>query len=327
VATRDMASVGEVSVRRPRLKGLPAVRDYGIVISFVALFVTLSIASPVFLSKANLLNILDQNAALGIVACAGTLVIIAGGFDLSVGATFALSSVVAAKVAGSTSVEIGMLLGCLTGLGVGLVNGLLVTVGRINSFIGTLATSIALRGLALVLTGGVLIRVADPSFTHLGQDSFLGIKLTVYFLAVAMLVFAVLLNRTVFGRKVFATGGNEEAARLSGVRVGGVRIMTFALSGLAAGLAGVLEASRVATGQADAGTGLELAAIAAIVLGGTSILGGEGAVWRTILGVLLLAMIGNGFNLLNVDPMYQQIVQGAIILLAVGTDAWVRRST
>jgi ribose transport system permease protein len=326
VATEDVTGETTVTVRRLRMRNLSAVRDYGIVVSFLALFVTLSIASPVFLSKANLLNILDQNAAIAIVACAGTLVIIAGGFDLSVGATFALSGVVTAKTANSVSVEAGLILGCLVGLGVGLVNGVLVTAGRINSFIGTLATSIALRGIALVLTSGVLIGVTDPSFTHLGQDRFLGVKLTVYVLAGTILVFAVVLDRTVFGRQVFAAGGNQEAARLSGVRVGRVRVMTFALSGLMAGVAGVLEASRVATGQADAGAGLELSVIAAIVLGGTSILGGEGAVWRTILGVLLLAMIGNGFNLLNIDPMYQQIVQGAIILLAVGTDAWARRA-
>jgi ribose transport system permease protein len=125
---------------------------------------------------------------------------------------------------------------------------------------------------------------------------------------------------------VYAVGGNAEAARLSGIRVGLVRGVTFALSGLAAGLAGVVVASRVSTGQADTGAGLELAAIAAIVIGGTSILGGEGAIWRTVLGVVLITLIGNGFNLLNVDPTYQQIFQGVIILLAVGIDAWARRS-
>jgi ribose transport system permease protein len=124
---------------------------------------------------------------------------------------------------------------------------------------------------------------------------------------------------------VFAAGGNDDAARLSGVRVGLVRATTFALSGCAAGIAGLIVVSRSSTGQADVGAGLELSAIAAIVVGGTSILGGEGAIWRTLLGVLLLAMIGNGFNLLHIDPVYQQVVQGGIILTAVGVDAWTRR--
>jgi ribose transport system permease protein len=294
-------------------------------VAFVALFVTLSVASDAFLTKANLLNLLDQNAAIGIIACAMTLVIVAGGFDLSVGAIFAIAGVVAAKVALSSSPLLGILAAVAAGAALGLGNGLLVTVGRINSFIGTLATSYVIRGLALVISSGFLITVTDPGFTTLGAGKLGDVTYgAIAFVAVAIAL-AVLLHRSVFGRHVYAAGDNPEAARLSGVPVMRTRTITFVLSGACAGLAGVIVASRVATGQADSGVGLELSAIAAVVIGGTSIAGGEGAVWRTAIGVFLLALISNGFNLLNVDPVYQQIVQGAIIAIAVGADAWSRK--
>ena len=303
-----------------------AVRDYGIVFAFLAMFITLSLSSPVFLTSANLLNVLNQSSEVGIIAVAGTLVVIAGGFDLSVGAIYAVGGVVAAQTVPDIGVPGALLAGVLVGLGFGICNGAIVTVGRINPFVATLASQIIVRGIALVLTGGTLITVTDPSFATLGQGSVFTIRYAVLvWLGFAVLV-ALLLGRTTFGRYVYAVGGNAEAARLSGIRVGLVRGVTFALSGLAAGLAGVVVASRVSTGQADTGAGLELAAIAAIVIGGTSILGGEGAIWRTVLGVVLITLIGNGFNLLNVDPTYQQIFQGVIILLAVGIDAWARRS-
>jgi ribose transport system permease protein len=301
-------------------------RDYAIVLAFAALFIALSVTSDVFLTSRNLLNILEQQAPLAIIACAGTMVVIAGGFDLSVGAIFAISGIVAAKIARLGPVEIGFVAGIAAGAGLGLVNGLIVTAGRVNSFIGTLASSLMLRGLAVLITGGLLITVSDETFTKLGQSSFLSAKISVYVLGAFALICAVLLHRTVYGRYVFAVGGNKEAARLSGIHVDRIICSTFVLSGLAAGIAGILAASRVATGQADAGGGLELAAIAAIVLGGTSIMGGEGAIWRTLVGVFLLALIGNGFNLLNINPTYQDVVSGAIILFAVSSDAWARRS-
>lgn len=306
---------------------LGRLRDYGIVISFVTLFVVLSIWSDVFLTERNLLNILDQWSAVGIIACAGTLVIIAGGFDLSVGAIAALSGVVAAKTANGVSPELGLVAGVALGLGLGAVNGALTTVGRINPFIATLATSIVFRGLAIAITGGLLILVEDKSFSTLGRGEFLGVKYSIWSFVGVVVVTGVLLARTTFGRYVYAAGGNAEAARLSGVRVNTVRAATFVISGCAAGLGGVIATSRVSTGQADASVGIELEAIAAIVIGGTSILGGQGAIWRTVLGVLLLAMIGNGFNLLNVNPTYQRIFQGLIILAAVAVDAWSRRRT
>jgi len=300
-------------------------RTNATLVAFVALFVALSFASDAFLTSTNLLNLLDQNAAIGIIACAATLVIIAGGFDLSVGAIFAIAGVCAAKAANGSSPLLAVLAAIAVGAALGLGNGLLVTVGRINSFIGTLASMYMIRGLALLVSGGFLITVTDPGFATLGTGKLGSVTYgTLVFVAVAILT-GVLLHRSVFGRYVYASGDNPDAARLSGVPVTRTRALTFVLSGACAGLAGAIVASRVSTGQADSGAGLELAAIAAVVIGGTSIAGGEGAVWRSVMGVFLLALISNGFNLLNIDPVYQQIVQGAIIAIAVGADAWSRR--
>jgi ribose transport system permease protein len=213
-----------------------------------------------------------------------------------------------------------------------MFNGTVVTVGRINSFMATLATSFMIRGLALAISGGFLIRVVDElgrptKFNVIGRSELLGAKYTVWLWAGVIVVTAFLLHRTTFGRAIYATGGNAAAARLSGVRVDLVRWTTFAISGLTAGIAGMIIASRVSTGQSDVGVGIEFDVIAAVVVGGSSILGGAGAIWRTVIGVLLLAMIQNGFNLLNVDAVYQRIFFGAIILFAVAIDAWSRRST
>jgi len=306
--------------------GLTSLRDYGIVASFIAIFVYLTFKSDVFLSKVNLFNVLDGNSSDGIMAVGGTLVLIAGGFDLSVGAIFALSGVIAAMLAPHMNPTYAIMIGALSGLGVGIVNGFITTVGRINAIVGTLATSIIISGVALVLTDGLLINVTTPGFTSLGQGTILTLHYSVIVWAVFALVCGFLLWRTRFGRYIYASGGNAEAARLSGVRVNLIRGSTYAISGLSAGIAGVLVTSRVATGDASTGT-FPLAVIAGIVIGGTSILGGQGAVWRSVLGILLLAMIGNGFNLLGVNPIYQQILQGSIILAAVAVDAWARKTS
>lgn len=300
-------------------------RDYGIIGSFLAIFITLAIASDAFLQKRNLLNILDQSAPAGIIACAIAICIIAGIFDLSTGAMFAVAAVVAAKTANSVDPIFGLFAGALAGLGLGVVNGAVVHVTRVHSFIGTLATSIVYRGIAIIVTGGLIVTVTDQVFGTIGRESAFGAKYAVYVFAAVFLVTSFLLHRTTFGRYVYAVGGNPEAARLSGVRVGLVRGGCFALSGLCSGIAGALAASRTSSAQAGLGVGLELTAIAAAVLGGVSIMGGEGAVWRAVLGILILTMIGNGFNLLGIDTTYQLVVQGALILLAVAADQLLRR--
>ena len=300
--------------------------EYGIILSFLVLTVLVSVSSDVFLTPRNALNIFDQWTPVGIIALGQTLVIIAGGFDLSVAAIFAVGGVVAAQTTNTTgSVVLGWLAGAVAGAVLGAINGGLVTFGRINPLIATLATSLAFGGLALVLTGGTLITVEDQAFRILGRDSFLGIKWTIWLFLTAIIIAGIALSRSNFGRYIFATGGNSEAARLSGIRTAQISAATYVISGLCAGVAGVIVASRIGTGQADAGADFALTSIAAVVLGGTSIKGGYGAIWRTVLGVLMLAVIGNGFNLLGVNPVYQQMVMGAVIALAVSIDAWARK--
>lgn len=318
-----------LTVTASRRAALRRIRDwtsrYAILVSVVVLFVVLSFASSSFLTKDNLLNILDQQAALGIIACGVTLAVIGGGFDLSVGAVYAIAGILAAKVGASVSPTLGLICGVGVGLGLGMVNGVVVTAGRIQSFVATLAASIIIRGVALVITGGFVISVTDVSFGDVGNGDILGIHTPIWFLAAFVAATWFLLARTTLGRYIYAVGGNAEAARLSGIRVNLIRFITFAISGLGAGLAGMIDVSRVSSGQAGIGNGLELTALAAVAVGGSSITGGEGAVWRTVLGVFLLALINNGFNLLGIDPTYQQVMQGSLIILAIALDAWTRR--
>lgn len=325
-STDTLAAEGMMTGRRDlkTIVGAMSLRSFGIVYGFIAIFVFLSFASPVFFSVLNLSNLLFQSAAIGLIAVAGTLLMISGGFDLSVGATFALAGVVAAQSAAVLPAPLALLAGIAVGSLVGLLNGLVTTLGRINPLVATLASSIVIGGVAFVLTGGYLVNVTAEGFQVLGRGDLFGVKFqTLIWLAFAILC-GIVLAWTTFGRHIYAAGGNPEAARLAGIKVGVVRTGTYTLSGFAAGLAGVMATSQVSTGQADTGSTLALSAVAAIVVGGTSIWGGEGAVWRTVLGVLLLALIGNGFNLLQVAPTYQDVLKGLIILGAVGVDAWTR---
>lgn len=301
-------------------------RDYGVLVVFVAMFVVLSLTANDFLTTGNLANVLDQSTYLGLIAAAGTLVIVAGGFDLSVGGTFAVSGVIAAKLAShGADPALALVVGGLSGGVVGLANGLFIARYDINPFITTLATGFIVAGAALVLTGGQLILVTSPGFTGIGTAQLGSVTWEAIIFLIWTAIMAFLLARTVFGRYIYACGGNLEAARLSGIRVTAVRTATFVLSGFAASLAGILQASRVATGQADAGTAYELTAVAAVVVGGTSIWGGSGAVWRTLAGVFLLGIVSNGFNLLGINQVYEQVVFGAIVLMAATIDARLRR--
>jgi len=196
----------------------------------------------------------------------------------------------------------------------------------VNAFIATLATSIIIYGFAQVITGGNLVSVEASRFATLGLGNAWGINYPIFVWAAFALACGFLLSRTIFGRYTYAAGGNAEAARLSGVRVGVIRATTFAISGLAAGIAGVILFSEVGTAQWNANSGIEFDSITAIVLGGTSLLGGEGAIWRTVLGAFFLQMIGNGFDLLGTTPQWQYVIKGLILLAAVSLDAWARRS-
>lgn len=298
----------------------------GILIPFLIAFVVLSLISEPFLRVGNLTNILDQQAGIIIVACAGTFVLIAGGIDLSIGAVYGLAGAVALTTASSMSSPIGILAGIAVGLAVGIANGVIVTQFRINPLIGTLAMSFVVSGIAAIVTEGNLVVALDRlDFQAFAATRILGLTSAAWMMIVTAVLAMILLSRTAFGRYVYATGGNIQAARLGGVRVNAIRIATFALSGAAAGLAGTLDASRVLSAQASGGQFLTFTVLTGIIVGGTSIMGGEGSIQRTVLGCLFVALIANGFNLLGLDPFYQQVTLGVILLLAVGVDAWTRR--
>ena len=326
----ERAAVRSGAEAVPRLAWLAArlglVREYAIVVCVVVLFVALSFASDVFLTPRNLLNVLEQVAPTGLVAFALTFLLVVGEFDLSAGALFVFTGIVAAKLQPSIGTWPALALGVATGPVLGVGNGVLVAYGRINSFVCTLATSLMVAGLGLVVTKGFLLNVQDPSFGALGTDTLLGVKYSIWLLVVAAVAGSLVLARTKFGRWLYAVGGNPEAARLSGIDTRAIKVVAFLLSGLAAGLGGAILVSRTATGQAGNGIDVVLAAFAAVVVGGTSVMGGRGAIWRTVLGILFLALITNGFNLLQVEPVYQSIIEGAIILVAVGIDSLSRRA-
>jgi ribose transport system permease protein len=311
-------------VRTPGL-GKPDLRSAAIVLPFITLFALLAVLSPPFLTTTNLLNIVDQQAHVLIIAAAGTLVLVAGGIDLSVGAVAALAAVTAATVTLIAGPWIGILAGIGVGFAAGLANGMIVTVFRISPLIATLAMSFLVAGLAALVTGGNLLVLFEyPEFGVVSRTEILGVRSSTWLMIVAVLAIGILLARTTMGRYMYAVGGSAEAASLAGVPVKTVRLATFVISGGAAGLGGVIIASRTLSAQATSGQELAFTVLAGIVVGGTSIAGGEGAVWRTVIGVLFIALIGNGFNLLGLDPLYRQIALGLIILLAVGVDAALR---
>jgi ribose transport system permease protein len=328
MAAEDVTVARKSPVGGGRRIDVAVIRDYGVVIAFVALFIVLSLTSSAFFTWGNIKNLAFQTAPLGIMAVGGTFVFIAGGFDLSVGAVSGFGAIVAGKAFINTGLGVwpSLILGMLVGLGCGLGNGLLATLGRVNAFIATLATSIIIYGFAQVLTHGNLVSIDDPAWGNLGLGKALGIGVPVFVWLGFALVGGFLLSRTAFGRYVYATGGNAEAARLAGVRVNVIKVITFCISGLSAGIAGVILFSEVGTAQWNANSGIEFDVITAIVLGGVSLLGGEGAIWRAVLGAFFLQMIGNGFDLLGTTPQWQYVIKGLILAAAVSLDAWARRS-
>ena len=292
-------------------------RDYAVLILIIVLMIVLSLASDAFLTTRNLLNILNQNAPLAIIACALTLVIIVGGFDLSTGAIFAVASVSSAYIAINFNPYIGLLLAPIIGIGLGYLNGIIITTFKVHSFLSTIATSLVFRGLAILITGGFLIPVRMKEFTWLGREKIFEVHVAVYVLIVFAILSTFILTKTTVGRYIFAIGGNEDASILSGIKVNLVKIFAFSFCGFAAGIAAAIQVSRISLGTSQAGVGMELQAIAAVILGGTSIYGGSGAVWRSIAGVMLLALINNGFNILNADPFYKDLTTGLVIIAAV----------
>jgi ribose/xylose/arabinose/galactoside ABC-type transport system permease subunit len=293
----------------------------GVLLGLLVLCVFFSLASPYFLSLENLMNVARQISMIGIIAVGMTFIIITGGIDLSVGAIVGLSGcITAGLLRDGMPIPLAIMTGLAFGLAAGLVNGSLIAIAGLPPFIATLASLSVWRGLALTYTQGYAIFPLPPEFAFLGRGYLGPLPLPVILMALVYALGYYLLNHTAFGRYVYSVGGNLQAAKLSGVRVKHTLIAVYGLSGLCAGLSGIILSSRLLSGQGQAGTGYELDAIAATVLGGVSLMGGQGNVIGTLIGAFIIGILANGMTLLNVSSFYQMMVKGLVIMLAVFID-------
>lgn len=306
---------------RPTVVGrlAQASRSYGVVIALVVLIAVISIAQPSFLSFPNQMNILSQWAPVAIMGIGMTYVVITGGFDLSVGATYALAAVVAAAVGQSQAPLVAFSAAIAAGLAVGIVNGFIVTALRVNPFIATLGTSLVVGGITLAITGNRAFIVAFEPFTALGRDRLAGVPYSGILVVVLFVIAGLVLAYSSWGQSLYAVGGNLEASRLAGIRTSGVVGSAYALAGLTAGVAGVVTASQLSSAQASLGATLVFDVLTVVIVGGTALSGGRGAIWRTAVGVGILATLQNGFNLLDIDAYYQDVIKGVIIIAALAT--------
>lgn len=296
-------------------------------IVIVAFWAVNPITSKAFLQTKNLLNVLRQISTNVLLACGMTMVIILGGIDLSVGSIIALSGCISAGCVlfYELPVFVAMLIGVLIGVLIGAFNGLVISKTTIPAFIVTLATMNIARGLARVYTGGNPLSVSSDAWKFIGAGSTLGVPNPVWVMVIVLIVTALLMNKTKLGRHLYAVGGNQQAAEFSGINVAKVKFLIHTFSGLMAGLAGVVIASRMYTGSPNAGESAEMDAIAAVVVGGTSMSGGSGKVGGTFIGCLIIGFLNNGLNLMNVDSFWQYVVKGIVILLAVFLDFFRHR--
>ncbi len=320
---------------------------YAIYFAFVVLCGILAFISPNFFSLSNATNVLKQSTILGIIAMGMTMVLISGGIDLSSGSVIALTGVTSAIFAapggiseafsgfvhGQTGTEellesssslpliVPIFVALLVGLLTGVFNGFITAKGKVPPFIVTLGMMTIARGAALLAADGGTVPYVTDEYKAIGGGSFLGVPILIYVFVLVFIITAFLLYKTRFGRHVYAIGGNETAAHVSGVHIDRVKIMVYMLAGTLSGLAGLLLASRIAVGSPVSGQGYELDAIAACVIGGTSLSGGVGKLLGTIVGVLFIGVMSNGLDMMNVSSYYQQITKGVIIILAVLYDA------
>ena len=295
--------------------------EYFIFVIFIVIVIGLTILKPSFITPKNLVNILKQASSNGILAFGMMFVIISGGFDMSVGSTVAFSGILAALLGqGNNPLVLALVAALLAGLGVGIVNGVGVAVGDLPPFIMTLGTMTAVRGLALLVSNGKPVIGMSEQYKAIAASSIAGIPMLAVFLVIVILICSFVLAKTVYGRRVYACGGNLQAARVAGINTTAIRISTFAIAGLLAGLSGFLMTSRVTIGQPTAAESYEMDAITACVVGGVSMTGGVGKPWGVVVGTLLITVIANGLDILGVSSHWQKIVKGLIIVLAVLID-------
>ncbi|AKA71322.1 ABC transporter permease subunit [Clostridium scatologenes] len=294
---------------------------YKSLIGLLILCIIISVLTPRFLTIPNILNVFTQVSVNAIIAVGMCFVILTGGIDLSVGSTLAIAGAIAASLA-QKNVNIVFILVATVIIGglIGLINGIIVAKGKIQAFIVTLATMTVFRGVTYVYTNGTPISGLGTNFTFVGNGTIIGIPLPVIIIAIVALIAWYVLTQTRYGRYVYAVGGNEDSSRLSGINTDKIKALVYVLSGAAAALSAIVVTSRIGSASPNAGSGFELDAIAAVVLGGTSLSGGEGSLTGTIIGAMIIGVLNNGLNLMNVSPFYQSIVKGLVILLAVMLD-------
>ncbi|WP_313584853.1 ABC transporter permease [Lacrimispora sp.] len=303
-------------------------REYGVVIGFILLCVVISFATPAFATQKNILNLLRQSSIIGIIATGMTFVIISGSFDISVGAVAALSGAVTMKLitmGNGVPVAIAVLAALGIGAVVGLINGIAVAKINVPSLIATMAMVSVVKGSMLMFTGGYPITRTIPVLDTIGNGYVAGIPIPVIIFAATVAIAFIILTKTRFGRYVYSVGGNEEASKLNGINVDSYKIKVFVINAVLAALAGIVLVGRMGTASPAAGDGYDMDAIASVVIGGTSVAGGSGSVLKTVIGVLLMSVINNSFNLLGVDMYFQYIFKGLIILIAVGADSFSKK--
>jgi ribose transport system permease protein len=299
------------------------IQDFGALIALVLLVAVIGIISPEFRTVGNFLSLLRQSSINGFIAFGMTCVILTGGIDLSVGSVLALTTAFcAAFIKGGMPVGLAFILAILIGIGFGCISGLLVTKGRLQPFIATLVTMTVFRGLTMIFMDGKPISNLGDSFAlkFMGKGNLFGIPFPVILFILAFLIFIFLLEKTVFGRRVYAAGSNPVSAKLAGVNIDLTKLTVYAISGGMAALSGLILLSRLGSAQPTLGTSYEMDAIASVALGGTSMSGGRGRVWGTFVGVLIIAVLNNGLNILGVSSYYQDVVKGIVILIAVLSD-------
>lgn len=300
--------------------------QYGAIAMLAVLFILTSLSTPRFLTVNNLANVARQVSINAIIAAGMTFVIITAGIDLSVGSLVAATACLAMVAIDRTGLDLGgVFVGILGGAAGGAINGALVAWARMPPFIATLAGLTVFRGLALLLTGGVPIVRFEGNFRFLGQGVIAGVPFPIVLMIVVMAAMHIVLTRTAFGASVYAVGGNEEASRLAGIKVAWVKFRVYVLNGFLTGLAGMVLMGRLSSAQPAVGEGFELDAIAAVVLGGTSLMGGRGNVWNTLVGALVIGVVNNSMNLRGVDTHYQLVAKGVIIALAVALDTYLKK--
>ena len=302
-------------------------RNIGTIIGLILLVIIVSISTPRFLTSSNILNLLKSNSVNAIISCGMLLAILMGEIDISVGSTVGLSGILGAYMITNVGLPVvPTVIICLAvGALVGIVNGVAISYLKVPAFVATLATQSIGRGLTEIISGGVTIRVRNDAYTALGNSDVAGISVIIIYAAVVLIFTWFLLNRTLFGYYIYALGGNKLAAQYSGVNVKKYNMLPYVLIGLFCGLSGLIWSARLGSAAATLGSGFEMDAIAAVVIGGTSMSGGVGTVGGTFIGILIIGVITNGLNLMGINSFWQEVFKGIIILAAVIIDV-VRKS-